>query len=572
MKVTTKLKILCKDPKRYSERSLDNGRDVLAREDAKRVLKGLRRVTTEADMEDDDNDMVHVEEYRARESQFRRMKTLQELFSSQGNPALQMYFVEMWFQRDPIQTLFMIIFSNLSGGNRYSGLSIDAFEISTLVYHTGFEGFPALLGQDRILASSASNSVRNSYTAFKILRQSTLAIKKTLQSNVLTPSGGNENVRSHTELGWEWEDKESTDALDDGRITLTQIREAVTFAVLLFCTQPPIATCLMQLRENFNFVNGSKVKHEDPPEADFEALYYMKTNAYEQENAAAVIDNEVKSLSQSLMAHQKLLALGQGVEISTGKWENRIARREAVSKRVRRFKTLGKKIESWTIDERAIVVSCWRYVAIVGITCGSLVLGGLAIGFSVHSRIKGVDPFNVTTFCWVLAGFIILIAKSVHVENWPWRDFLLGRVTCRSIRELCSVTGEDVQDVLGYLLHSEASTILITRGPYNKPFDRRGEDGFSIDVKLELRTMLLSGIVVLKVATPDGSALVCLSVRKGTRFLNFSHSHLRDKEEWHLVCFNPPRWNQKKDAKLSIMNLGWNKVLGLYSVPHRRFC
>jgi hypothetical protein len=80
---------------------------------------------------------------------------------------------------------------------------------------------------------------------------------------------------------------------------------------------------------------------------------------------------------------------------------------------------------------------------------------------------------------------VILVAKSIRVNDWPWRDFLSGEVPCRSVSELHSVTGTKEQDILGYLLSRESSNILITQGPYNKAFVRRGINGFGIDVKLE---------------------------------------------------------------------------------------
>ncbi|KAF5485649.1 hypothetical protein CGCF413_v013441 [Colletotrichum fructicola] len=86
--------------------------------------------------------------------------------------------------------------------------------------------------------------------------------------------------------------------------------------------------------------------------------------------------------------------------------------------------------------------------------CGILVVGGITAGLIVGERIPGVDPFNIATFAWVLAAFIILIAKSLSVREWPWRDFLRGQVPCRSVSELHTVTGIDEQRILKYLLAS----------------------------------------------------------------------------------------------------------------------
>ena len=118
---------------------------------------------------------------------------------------------------------------------------------------------------------------------------------------------------------------------------------------------------------------------------------------------------------------------------------------------------------------------------------------------------------------------------------------------CRSVGELSAVTHMDKQKIIAYLLGNEYNTILITRGPYNKPFGRRGEDGFSIDHKIGLHTLLQSGIIAVKVATPDGpgnNALHIFDLRRGWRLRAILHAHDRDNEEneeegFMLICIDP---------------------------------
>lgn len=97
------------------------------------------------------------------------------------------------------------------------------------------------------------------------------------------------------------------------------------------------------------------------------------------------------------------------------------------------FKDTMDELNTWIIDEKSITVPhrlyCWTVLA----GC-ALVLGGLAIGLTVHTRIQGVDPSNITMFCWAVAGFVTVLAKSIRVVNWPWSDFLRGQVVCRSIK------------------------------------------------------------------------------------------------------------------------------------------
>jgi hypothetical protein len=218
-------------------------------------------------------------------------------------------------------------------------------------------------------------------------------------------------------------------------------------------------------------------------------------------------------------------------------------------------------------------------VCAVAITCAALVGVGIAIGVTLDTRLPGVDPFNITVFCWALAAFILLLAKSIYVENWLWRDFLLRRVVCQSVTELSYITRIDQQDIITYLLHNKMSTILVTKGLYNSTFLRSDKDGFSIDVKPRFRTMLLSGLVVVKVATMRGPALIMLPVRKGRKFVGFYHVHIEKDDQDVLACIDPPQKHKENqgrslkdlDITLTRVQLGWNRVLGLYNLPNSAF-
>jgi hypothetical protein len=223
-----------------------------------------------------------------------------------------------------------------------------------------------------------------------------------------------------------------------------------------------------------------------------------------------------------------------------------------------------------------------------------LVLGGLAVPFSVGDRITGVDPFQIATYTWLLAGFFLIVAKSQYVENWPWNDFLHGRVECHSITDLSEVSGIDPQQILLFLLRNEFYNVLNTDGPYNGMFMRRVQPdssesaegkspantqktdsapttygaGFSIDVPLNIYTMLASGIVPLKVRDHTGEHLICIDGRKGkwdraqggrrARWMtcrNFNSEDLEDQSEDHSL---------KEVHRLERVRFMWTKVLGVY--------
>ncbi|KAK2753629.1 hypothetical protein CKAH01_17549 [Colletotrichum kahawae] len=227
------------------------------------------------------------------------------------------------------------------------------------------------------------------------------------------------------------------------------------------------------------------------------------------------------------------------------------------------------------MEEKVIMVKRRRFVATTMSGCGILVVGGVVAAFLIGERIAGVDPFNIATFAWVLAGFVILIAKSLFVREWPWRDFLRGRVPCRSVSELHTVTGVDEQDIMEYLLSKESYTILITKGPYNRIFSRRSDDGFSIDVEMELRTLVSGGIVVVQVASHMGPALVCLDIRRGMEGrTSIRHSDKPSKDERLLGCFDfPEAFDEEHEVPLPTLteSMAWTRILGVYHPKGKKF-
>lgn len=240
-----------------------------------------------------------------------------------------------------------------------------------------------------------------------------------------------------------------------------------------------------------------------------------------------------------------------------------------------RLKDLNRKTEEWAIDGEAVIVQCPVYVWSTVAVCSILVLGGFMIAFFVGERIPGVDPFGIASFTWVLAGFIILIAKSVRVSEWPWRDFLLGRVTCRSITELHSVTRVDAQDIIMYFLSTRARNPLRTCGPFNTPFRERRPGGFSIDVKIKLQTLWACGIIPLEVTTLEGPKLVLLDLARGRSGLTsaeHSAGGYAQNNDLIAACMDLPPGDDCRDAPLGLhYNVVWIKIGGIYNCMERRF-
>lgn len=171
-------------------------------------------------------------------------------------------------------------------------------------------------------------------------------------------------------------------------------------------------------------------------------------------------------------------------------------------------------------------------------------LGSLAIGFTVKERIQGVDPFNISVFCCVLAGFIILAAKAARVQGWPWRDFLIGRVVGRSVSEVEAVTWINLQLLLSILLWLEPVMMLDKRWPFNTVFEGRSpDDGFAIDIPLGTAAMNDGGCFFVKVQSNIGPALVCVRANHGKAFNSIEPRGFSDRGG-EVKCANlDATWN-----------------------------
>lgn len=162
--------------------------------------------------------------------------------------------------------------------------------------------------------------------------------------------------------------------------------------------------------------------------------------------------------------------------------------------------------EHWEWTENSVLVYTKTYSFITLGIAVAIIGGCLSVPFIVGEGITGVDPFNLVTFSWLLAGAFLVVVKNRYVENWPWHDFLRGQIVCRSVRELAEVLDVEKQVVLLCLLHHEFQKPLLFDGPFCGPFQRRsasGTKGFSINCPVEYKTMLAAGFIVLEARTAD---------------------------------------------------------------------
>lgn len=449
-------------------------------------------------------------------------------------------------------------------------------------------------------ATSELDTVNTAHSAFSILNQAV--------TNVKVSPGATHGGRLVTNVQWAYADSQNTHptagevkSVDLTRcqkldISLSSMEDIITVMVPLVITSPVVVANFTNFRTMMALTGEVKDIVRPFAEGQFSAFFRMYTNDFQTNRRRGVLQLS-DALSRGLFSRCSLMTGAQDMVDLPVAYAS--ARESDVAPQVglptyrptdrepekfRQLRNLTWEMDAWVIDENSVTVEhalyVWGVLAVAAVLAG----GGLAIGFTVGSRINGVDPFNLATYTWVLAAFVILVCKSVQVDEWRWSDFLRRKVRCRSVSELQAVTGINEQLIMAKLLHDErGGSVLKTRGPYNMVFENRGAegdiDGFSIDRPLSTRSMLLSGLILLKVVTPQGHALVCLDARRGTDLKVVEHQGMDSKE--HLVCEDVTRLSYRpkqssdlggsyhRPAKLQLTrskNLKWKRVQGVYNV------
>jgi hypothetical protein len=188
--------------------------------------------------------------------------------------------------------------------------------------------------------------------------------------------------------------------------------------------------------------------------------------------------------------------------------------RESASKISSELDQSLSEIERWVISEDCIMVHCRTYSSIVLLVAISIVLGTISVPFLVQERMKGVDPFQWITFSWLLAGAVLVAAKSRFDESWPLHDFVRGQIMCRGVKQLAKVSGLDEQLILLYLIRNQYKAPLVFRGPYKSIFSKYSSDlGFSIDVPINHSTIVAAEYLVLRVVSQSTEYLLFRDIR-----------------------------------------------------------
>jgi len=473
-----------------------------------------------------------------------------------------------------------------------SGLPATTYEMCLLVYDIGFEGFKTVLFQDRDLKYSASSDrdvLNTTQSALIILHQILTQLQKRSRDDSPQPT----NEDHGTAVEWVYHDLEE---LGTGTakpapqpapqtIQLHSLADIVAVMVPLAFTSPMLLANFTQFRTMMALSGGVKDVVRSFREGQFGAYCRLYTKEFDR----AAQGREVLRLSQAFKRRtfsRCRLIDGKHQDSSPSSPDPKEEAPDAMEYESLE-EELGRcsvKMNGWLVDESSVTVACRSYVFGVMSSAIALGAGGLTIGFTVGERIPGVDPFNLATYTWVVAGFVILICKAVLVESWAWSDFLQFKVRCKSVSELAATTGMDEQVIIAKLLHDDGGdSIMVTKGPFNSVFRRQAgsENGFSIDVKINPTTLILSGLAPLKVVTPRGHAIVCLDHRRGTFLAFVGHEAVKEKElfvcdelDRHITDWKAPKprrgWRSAnhvdEPCKLHLSkssDFKWKRVQGL---------
>ncbi|KAH6976216.1 hypothetical protein BKA56DRAFT_488573 [Ilyonectria sp. MPI-CAGE-AT-0026] len=522
------------------------------------------------------------------------------------------------YRRCILATLRCLVLS-LRGPSRLMRTSMTSYEMCAMLYDTGLEGFRTLVFQDNsnnIYGTSNALIVNYARSVFDVLNRAVLHICDRVEtesfqrSNTIATIDDSINSANNrpsdseeesvgTQVSWNYApDEDGSAGLQVPKcIMLESMSHVITLIIPLGMNSPEV------LNQVLNFIvalsmltDGHAERRKDsimPREYSKYTANFCLTMTEYSKSQRACGPGEPTSLSNSLMRRNNLLSgrhvtdIGRAASIApnlSGDTQGKPYQDELALERIHQHQNeldwMTRKMNTWVFEENGVMVRCKLYVWTLILLCFLLVGGGVSVGVSVGERIVAVDPFNITTYCWVLAAFLLLVAKNIRVQSWTWNDFLHGRVLCKSVSELSSVTGVKEQLILAKLLQDESISFLDTRGPYNTVFRRKSKDGFSIDRPLSAWTMLISGLIMIEVESTNGRGLVCLNLRKGTNYellLNLKQYQsvgVTDTIYCDRLSDGKDRWVHRDPNRVRLkvgQGITWKRILGFYGNQHAEF-
>ncbi|XXG94684.1 Chitinase 4 [Hypoxylon texense] len=454
---------------------------------------------------------------------------------------VDMYLLQCAKFRAGILLLIHILVLSLRGTNNQPRSLGRSYEICAMVYKTGLEQFRTLIYQDynnNFLGSSDTTTIHCAESSFYLLNETVRHVHHQVRDQARRGSSTSLPEYDETagaQISWSYSCKGLGIDADkpNGPVRLKTMGHVITVMIPLIMTDPVAIygiEAFIDMAIFTEFPSEPKVRRVKPRSyGNYTAFFCLTTGEYSAAQQRRGPD-DAKSLSNALVGRNRILSKqviyidGAGsVPCILGKIGGMLPQEdkpalERIQQHQRELDNISNKMKGWVMEEKGVLVKCKVFVYTTILLCALLVAGSAAAGMTIGRRIPGVDPSNIATYCWVLAAFVLLIVKSFRVRDWPWNDFLHGRVLCKSVSELSSVTGIGEQLILAKLLQDESISFLRTRGPYNTIFHHSSEDGFSIDRPISIWAMLLSGLIMIEVELARGRGLVCLDLRRGTKY------------------------------------------------------
>ncbi|KAL4947950.1 hypothetical protein BDW69DRAFT_177416 [Aspergillus filifer] len=510
--------------------------------------------------------------------------------ASRAEETRDMYFLSLSRFQISLMEVFKSVVVPLRDVPRANKMPVTSYELCAVVYETGFDRCRTLLFQDEdgeFLGTSNPDNVAISSPVFEILHQTIKQIKrhappdrKKNESRLSvvvegeSAEGEKEEERNRDELiettiSWSYSSNNFANSAPE-KLQLQSMSAVIMLMVPFHLVRPKAVD---MIKDFIAMIILTEVTHNaivPCPQSRFHAFFTLTTGEYAK-NYQKYATHTASPLAKAAMKVSGLVssATGDPKLALAASAKDPTPTQGLVMPSERTIKEADAQMHNWVFEEKGVVVKCEAYVLSVMFICGSLVCGGIAIGLTVNDRIPAVDPFNLTSYCWVFAAFVLLVAKSIRVRDWPWRDFLYRRVVCRSVSELSVVTGVDEQLIVAKVLEEEAYTLLETRGPYNCVFDRRSDDGFSIDVPITLETMLFIGLVMVQVRSPRGNSLVCLDVRRNTEYAWIPQRNIASRDREYITSDKMPDGADQAGGiqgyVLKRDKLEWAHIIGIYS-------
>ena len=472
--------------------------------------------------------------------------------------------------------------------NDETGTASDVFETSVIIYDTCYFGRRAMvcgLRDGGIGGLGNINQLQVTQAAVQVCGE----LFNATTDDSLTPEEWTPSSPSTT-LYWHWDelDEGGPQLGADGSINLSSdptsyrikrkfyyMKNVINILVPIQMAFGAFAAALNDKIVNISTIAPTRDGIVRFPEQRFVGTGLVQTSGFKDRKQMKAGDKTCCSVWETRIAQERGLAPRPGILA-----EPRLIEEGELPEIVTRWKANIQEamddfdnFQGWVVDQRSITVSfkpyAWGALALAAV----VVLGGLLFGFLIGSRIYPIDPFNVTLFFWGAAVFLIFVLKSFKVAQWDWRDFLLGRIVCRSVSEIVGATGIDDQRFLALLLRMSPVMTLETKGPHHTIFARKSEsaDGFAIDVALDRETLIKGGYFFVKVDSLLGPALVGLELGKWSPYnCVYAKGSKKDKqghicrdldEPWTLRCGGR---GPKPVHGVCTNALEWHNTVGVY--------